>query len=549
MSLLLGGNAFAYVRTTSESGNRLYWSNPSLGLFLNPSNSSGLSADSVTSMIQGAFQAWNSSGANVSFSLNSSTGNSTSSAQDFTNRVFFSTTSGNVLDWGVIAVTQVYYYRGSGQIIEADLIFNDRDFRFTNVSTDTGVGSKIYLQDVATHEAGHAYGLDHTTVGKSSLIYRAFAGQAALGEDDKTAVNTIYPGTSGGGITGTVKGTLGGIFGTHVLAINVATGKVQAGTLAESDGTFRIGNIPAGDYIVEMEPFYASPSTISSYYNNVDHKFCGSTRFKRSFYGSCGNLGVATTVNVGSGDTNIGTLSPSCTNMGNPGGNPTSVGLARSVSASGGGYYGTISAGISHYYRIQNFSGDLNVRTLSWSLYSAIDQKVEILNSDGSAVAGAVSIDNVENPMPGGKTNYDSRAYANGLPLGDYLIKVTGLGAIGYGNYPAGSEFVDSYGFYLVLVGANGQYGTAGITDMSSCVNLVNRPQGATITAPKNNGGAGDGTEGGCGGASAGGTLGFNNKDDGSGGPPFYSTSMFLILITALLTRLYPLLAQRRLRR
>lgn len=529
---LLGSNAHAYVRTIAETGYPLYWSSPNISLQLNPTNSSGLSSAQVSTMISGAFQSWTNAGSSLGFSLNTSTSNSTSSSQDYASRVFFTSNASTKLDYGVIAVTQVYYYTTNGQVVESDMVFNDSYFQFTATPGDTGTSNKIYLQDVATHEAGHAYGLDHSTANRSTLVYRAFSGQYVLNEDDKGAVKTIYSGADAGGITGSVLGTKGGMFGAHVLAINTDTGKVQSAILADTNGNFRLGSLPAGNYVVEVEPFYPSTSTISTFYKNVDHRFCGGAKFKRTFYGACGNAGVASTVTVSSGDVDIGAVSPGCSSMGNPGGTPTSITAARAVSSSGGAYYGTLGTSAVHYYKISNFSGDLKVRAMTWSLFSSMDPTVEILSATGTSV-GASSTANVESPMPGGKINYDSSAEVTGLATNDYIIRVTsGPGYIGSTAFPAGSEYVDSQGFYLLLVSANGNQGVHTITDMSACVTVNNIAQGSVSTPAPKKPGSGDGKEGTCG------TIQMPSDGGGSGGPPFYSTSLFMILLAAIGSRL-----------
>jgi hypothetical protein len=535
--LLCGINANAYVRTVAETGSPLFWPNPNIALYLNPTNSSGLAQGQVSTMISGAFDAWTNAGSAANYSMNSSTSNSTSSQQDNTSRVFFTSNSSSKLDYGVIAVTQVYYYTGNGQIVESDMIFNDTYFQFTATPGDTGISNRIYLQDVATHEAGHAYGLDHSTANRSSLVYRAFSGQFTLGEDDKAAIKTLYSGGVSGAISGKVLGTKSGMFGAHVLAINTDTGKVQSAILADESGNFRLNSLPAGNYVIETEPFYPSTATISNFYKNVDHRFCSGSKFKRTFYGACGNAGVASTVTVGSGDVNIGSISPSCSSMGNPGGSPTSIATARSVSTNGGAYYATLGSNSVHYYKISNFSGDLKVRAMTWSLFSAMDPTVEILSSSGNSV-GASGAANVDNPLPGGKINYDSSAQVTGLSTNDYIIRVTsGSSFVSSYAFPAGNEYVDAQGFYLLLVSANGSQGTHSITDMSSCVSVNNVAQGATSSpAPKKPGE--DGQEGACG------TI--SMPQDGSGGPPFYSTSLFMILLAALGSRLIPVLARQR---
>ena len=540
--------SFAYVRTMTEAGVPLFWSSPNLGISINPTNSSGLNSATITQVINAAFQSWVNTGANIGFASNTSLSNPRASNYDGINSIYFTSGSGKTLDWGVIASTEVLYYVSSGQVVEFDMAFNDSDFLFTNTVGDTGLAgpggkTKIYLQDVATHETGHAYGLDHSIVGNSSLIYTAFSGQFNLGADDQTAINSIYPSAGGkGSINGTVKGTNGGIFGTHLVAINLSTGVVQAGTLANPDGTFRIGDLPVGNYVVMMEPFSTGVSSLSSYWNNINHRFCNGSNFRRNFYSSCGGNGVATTVAVNAGSsTSIGTLSPKCSNMGNPGIVPNSIANAKAITSTGAAMFGTMNTGDVHYYALNNVSGNISAYVASYSLYSPNDVKVEILNSNGSALAGASSTDNVANPMPGGYINYDSSAQVNNLAQGNYLIRITSANSrVSASNFPAGFDLADSSGHYLLIAKVNGQTGTPTTTDMSACTTVNNTLQSANITSS----GSGSSTSLGVGGC---GSLHGGNGGDGTGN--FLSSSVFFILMTALSSKFAVRLAGSRRKR
>lgn len=479
--------AYAYLRTISEAGSPLYWAARGFTLSGNPTNSSGLSAASVQAIFQGSATRWASAGSSFSLSYTQNYP-AARSGQDGVNAIYFTSQSGETSEYGVIATTQVLYYTRTGQIVETDISFNDRQFQFTANEGDTGQSGLgvIYLGDVATHEIGHAIGLDHSTVANSTMIYTAFSGQFVPGQDDITGIRTIASaGGATGSISGVVSGTNGGMFGVHVVAINQETGKVEAGTLSEPNGVFRIGDIPPGNYAIMMEPFGVSTSSISTYWRGVDHRFCSNglyaERFRRAFYAPCGSS-QATTVAVNNGyTTQLGTLTPSCAQMGNPGGEPTAMNRARNINIRGGAEYGTITPSTAHYYRIVGFAGNLRVRVSSYSIFSNMDTSVDILNAQGSVVSGTSKADDIENPMPGGHINYDAYVEAPNLPYGTYYIRVYGNAYINTANFPAGNSLRDASGHYLLMVGANGEYGTPGTSDMSSCISVQNTAQKASV--------------------------------------------------------------------
>ncbi|MGZ3731729.1 MAG: matrixin family metalloprotease, partial [Bdellovibrionota bacterium] len=194
---MLTASSQAYVRTMSSTGRALYWPNPSVTMQGNPTNSSGLSQAQVSSMLGDSFASWQLSGTRVGLGYSQSTGNPTHSGIDGLNAVYFASAGGRNMDWGVVALTEVLYYVSNGQITEADMVFNDNQFLFTNNAGDTGSSingrTAIYLRDVATHEAGHVLGLDHSLVNLSSLIFTAFNGQYSLSGDDANGIRTMYP--------------------------------------------------------------------------------------------------------------------------------------------------------------------------------------------------------------------------------------------------------------------------------------------------------------------------------------------------------------------
>lgn len=520
-------SALGYVRTMSDFGQPLVWSSPSFTAQANPSNSSGLSDSQVQDLLGNAFNAWNAAGAGVSASYSQSRSNSGGA-----NFISFTSNSGKTLGWGVIAVTEVTYFVSSGRISEFNMAFNDRQFQFTANEGDTGRTingrTAIYLRDVATHEAGHSFGLDHGIVNNSSLIYTAYNGQYSLSDDDKSGIRTIYSNQpSTGSIRGSVVGTNGGIFGAHVEAIRLDSGSVQAGVLSDPSGDFSLGNIPAGQYAIMVEPLGVSSQSLSNFYDNVDHRFCGGgSRFRRGFYSSCGSGGVATVVQVNSSSsTAIGGVSPSCGAISNNGAAPNSIANAKVVNP--GAYFGTLNTPDVHYYRVNGFHGKLTARAIAYALFSPVDVKVEILDSSGSTLAGATSVDNIQSPMPGGGTNFDSYAEASNLS-GDFLIRVTSNSQrISSSLYSAGYELKDSNGHYLLAIGGNDQFGTSNITDMRACASVNNVTQSSVVRPIPPNLDEQQASTTGCGSLA---------MDDGGNGP--FSAGMVWALSFALLARI-----------
>jgi hypothetical protein len=60
-----------------------------------------------------------------------------------------------------LALTSVFYFTKTGEIVEADVEVNARDFRWADVTTDLRADRQD-LQNALTHELGHFIGLDHT---------------------------------------------------------------------------------------------------------------------------------------------------------------------------------------------------------------------------------------------------------------------------------------------------------------------------------------------------------------------------------------------------
>jgi len=193
-----------------------------------------------------------------------------------------------------------------GQILDADIYFDPSDSQITFATPAALAGNpRAYdLESLLTHELGHVLGFSHSAVWRAMMYPYApapgtFSGarptpqevDAPLAEDDRTGLRVLYPGGSDTAHAGSISGRIlpanplslpaappgvTGVFATHVVAVDAASGGVIAGAVGgwscanpgptQFDGHYVIERLPVGhSYTVYVEPLdgAVSPAQVS----------------------------------------------------------------------------------------------------------------------------------------------------------------------------------------------------------------------------------------------------------------------------------------------
>jgi hypothetical protein len=156
--------------------------------------------------------------------------------------------------------TRVSFDPNTGAIAEADVAVNPN----LPFSTD-GTHGTYDLESTLVHEIGHLLGLDHSGLVGAAMQPRQAqnfnsggfnltqTSARTLSTDDVAAVRSIY-GQRAPRAVGAIQGALNYPFaGASVRAENADTGLVAGSAITRSDGTYRIDQLPPGNYRVIAE--------------------------------------------------------------------------------------------------------------------------------------------------------------------------------------------------------------------------------------------------------------------------------------------------------
>jgi len=226
-------------------------------------------------------------------------------ADDGINRLYFAATDSKQSQpvLGTAIAVSFFYIGGSGQIVDCDIVLNERLYTFSTATPgnpNQSLGSGTYdIGEIATHEMGHCLGFDHSPVAGrfsattglevSGFTSGDFTYQStmypygthtiqgrSLSQDDISGVSFIYPNSTLTSTTGTIAGRVldGGSFapikGAHVVAVSTSApdiplvgvlSDVQAGGVG---GEYRIVGLPPGSYYIRIEPLVNTSNRFSA---------------------------------------------------------------------------------------------------------------------------------------------------------------------------------------------------------------------------------------------------------------------------------------------
>lgn len=221
---------------------------------------------------------------------------------DCQNVIGFSDTNTSDFSTGTIAFTEVstatassptafpFQYQCSGGttktcnyadcVADADIEFNPSEKFTTSLSPPAGTFS---LQSVATHEEGHLLGLDHSGIAHSVMFpfgdSTAAGQQLHLSTDDAIGISFLYPSASFSTATGSISGSVNlsgtGVFGAHVVAVNVSTGDAVIDGLTAPGGTYKLVGVPPGSYYVLALPMAPDANSGILTMDNFSGWVCG----------------------------------------------------------------------------------------------------------------------------------------------------------------------------------------------------------------------------------------------------------------------------------
>ena len=173
--------------TAAYTANGTRWATLPVSYFVNTSNLD-LAGDLAQQAVQAGADAWAAQSRSRFRFTFAGTSDQTTNTNDGINLVVFR----NASNGSAIATT--YWWSTSAGIVDADIVFWDAAFRF--FSGAAGCTAGFYIEDIATHEFGHALGLGHSPAPGATMYPSTSScnmNNRSLDADDIAGVEALYP--------------------------------------------------------------------------------------------------------------------------------------------------------------------------------------------------------------------------------------------------------------------------------------------------------------------------------------------------------------------
>lgn len=194
--------AHAYRIDEDDNGHPLHWNDESMAVRYQLAVANVPGGTAGEDAVKRAFSSWADASTNVSYGFD---GYAAVGSRGYDNKnMVYWIESDWPYDRTVLAVTQRYFSRTDGHLLDADIVFNGEWYSWS-------VGSGGYdIENAATHEVGHFGGLGHSSVSSATMYASAVPGETSkrsLANDDRDGLDAIYGGVaSSGGSSGSSSG-------------------------------------------------------------------------------------------------------------------------------------------------------------------------------------------------------------------------------------------------------------------------------------------------------------------------------------------------------